>query len=45
MSVGLSRMHRDDHAQLDAAMPLYDALYRWARDGVAETHASLQDAP
>ncbi|SMX31711.1 chromate resistance protein ChrB domain-containing protein [Octadecabacter ascidiaceicola] len=45
MSVGLSRMHRDDHTQLDAAMPLYDALYRWARDGVAETHASLQDAP
>lgn len=45
MSVGLSRMHRDDHAQLDAAMPLYDALYRWARDGMAETHASLQDAP
>lgn len=45
MSVGLSRMHRDDHTQLDAAMPLYDALYRWARDGAAETHASLQDAP
>ena len=45
MSVGLSRMYRDDHAQLNAAMPLYDALYRWARDGVAETHASLQDAP
>lgn len=45
VSVGLSRMYRDDHAQLDAAMPLYDALYRWARDGSAETHTSLQDAP
>jgi len=45
VSVGLSRMYRDDHHQLDAAMPLYDALYRWARDGVAETHASLQDTP
>ena len=45
MSVGLSRMHRDDHTQLDAAMPFYDALYRWARDGVTETHVSLQDAP
>ncbi len=45
ISVGLSRMYRDDHAQLNAAMPLYDALYRWARDGSAETHASLQDAP
>ncbi len=41
VSVGLSRMHRDDHVQLDAAMPLYDALYRWARDGVDETHASF----
>lgn len=43
VSVGLSRLHRDDHSQLDAAMPLYDALYRWARDGASETHASLQD--
>lgn len=38
LSVGLSRMYRDDTAQLDAAMPLYDALYRWARDGFDETH-------
>jgi hypothetical protein len=37
-------MYRDDHAQLDAAMPLYDALYRWARDGSDETHASFGDA-
>ena len=42
VSVGLSRMYRDDHAQLDAAMPLYDALYRWARDGRGETHASFE---
>jgi hypothetical protein len=41
LSVGLSRMHRDDHTQLAAAMPLYDALYRWARDGSGETHASF----
>ena len=38
LSVGLSRMYRDDMAQLDAAMPLYDALYRWARDGFEEGH-------
>ena len=38
MSVGLSRAHKDDSAQLEAAMPLYDALYRWARDGQGETH-------
>lgn len=38
LSVGLSRMYRDDTAQLQAGMTLYDALFRWARDGVAETH-------
>ncbi|MDA7964180.1 sulfurtransferase/chromate resistance protein [Ruegeria sp.] len=38
LSVGLSRQYRDDHAQLEAGMHLYDALYRWARDGFDETH-------
>ena len=38
LSVGLSRSYKDDNAQLDAAMPLYDALYRWARDGFTEGH-------
>lgn len=38
VSVGLSRQYKDDQAQLCAAMPVYDALYRWARDGQAETH-------
>lgn len=38
LSVGLSRMYRDDLAQLDAGMALYDALYRWARDGHEEGH-------
>ena len=37
-SLGLSRMYRDDLAQLDAAMSLYDAFYRWARDATGETH-------
>lgn len=37
-SVGFSRQYRDDNAQLEAALPLYDALYRWARDGVDEGH-------
>lgn len=37
-SLGLSRMYRDDLAQLDAAMTLYDAFYRWARDATGETH-------
>jgi rhodanese-related sulfurtransferase len=38
LSVGLSRMYRDDLAQLEAGMALYDALYIWARDGHAEGH-------
>ena len=40
-SVGLSRMFKDDHQQLSAALPLYDALYRWARDGQSEMHNSF----
>ncbi|MCY4333066.1 MAG: chromate resistance protein [Litoreibacter sp.] len=38
LSVGLSRLHRDDNTQLEAGMMLYDALYRWARDGQDEGH-------
>ncbi len=38
LSVGLSRQYRDDLEQLAAALPLYDALYRWARDGFDEGH-------
>ena len=38
LSVGLSRQFRDDLAQLEAGMILYDALYRWARDGFSEGH-------
>jgi rhodanese-related sulfurtransferase len=38
ISLGYSRMYRDDVAQLDATMSVYDALYRWCRDGTEETH-------
>ena len=38
ISVGLSRMFRDDTEQLEAGMLIYDALYRWARDGQDEGH-------
>jgi rhodanese-related sulfurtransferase len=31
MSQGLSMLHADDHAMLQAALPLYDALYAWCR--------------
>ena len=38
ISVGLSRQFKDDLAQLEAGMAVYDALYRWARDGFEEGH-------
>ena len=38
ISLGLSRMYRDDLAQLDAGCAVYDALYRWCRDATDETH-------
>ena len=38
ISLGLSRLHTDDHAQLDAGMAVYDALYRWCRDAQGEKH-------
>ena len=37
-SLGLSRLHADDLAQLEAGMGLYDAFYRWCRDATGETH-------
>ncbi|MDB5415129.1 MAG: sulfurtransferase [Rubritepida sp.] len=37
-SLGLSRMYRDDLAQLEAGISLYDAFFRWCRDAAQETH-------
>jgi rhodanese-related sulfurtransferase len=45
VSLGFSRMYRDDLAQLDAGMLLYDALYRWARDAAGEMHHHDRPAP
>jgi rhodanese-related sulfurtransferase len=45
ISLGLSRMHGDDHEQLDAGLPVYDALYRWCRDAVDETHDWVSHTP
>lgn len=36
--LGLGRNFADDDALLEAAMPLYDALYAWCRDARAGTH-------
>lgn len=38
ISLGLSRLHSDDHAQLEAGLAIYDALYRWCRDAQGERH-------
>ncbi|MEL6688989.1 MAG: chromate resistance protein ChrB domain-containing protein [Pseudomonadota bacterium] len=38
-SVGFSKIYKNDHEQMEATFPLYDALYRWARDGQNETHS------
>ena len=45
VSLGLSRQYGDDHAQLDAGMLVYDALYRWCRDAVDETHDWVSHTP
>ena len=37
ISLGLSHLHSDDHAMLQAAMPVYDALYAWCRSCGDET--------
>ena len=44
-SLGLSRMYTDDLAQLEAGLSLYDALYRWCRDAVDETHVMHSKRP
>ncbi|HEV2817754.1 MAG TPA: sulfurtransferase/chromate resistance protein [Allosphingosinicella sp.] len=45
VSLGLSRIYADDIAQLDAGMLVYDALYRWCRDAVDETHDWVSHQP
>ena len=45
VSLGLSRMHVSDLAQLDNGMPIYDAFYRWARDATEERHDWEAHAP
>jgi len=37
-SLGLSRQYRDDLAQLEAGMALYDAFHLWCRDATEEMH-------
>lgn len=39
VSLGLSELHRDDQAMLEAGMAVYDALYAWCRSCQGETHS------
>jgi rhodanese-related sulfurtransferase len=38
LSLGLSKMHQSDLAQLEAGMLIYDALFAWCSKGQDETH-------
>jgi hypothetical protein len=38
ISLGLSRVHADDHEMLRHGLVMYDALYAWCREGRGETH-------
>ncbi len=38
VSLGLSRLYADDHEMLAHGMVVYDALYRWCKEGKAENH-------
>lgn len=39
LSLGLSRLIGDDHAQLEQGMVMYDALYLWCREGQDGHHS------
>jgi hypothetical protein len=43
--LGLGANIPDDHALLEAAMPVYDALYTWCCDLQADRHASRNEQP
>jgi rhodanese-related sulfurtransferase len=47
MSLGMSQLHRgDDHAMLDAMMPVYDALYAWcSAQGAGQVEAVHNRVP
>ena len=44
ISLGLSRNFADDHEMLKHGMVMYDALYRWCKEGQDETHTWNPDA-
>ena len=38
ISLGLSRVHTNDHEMLRHGLVMYDALYAWCREGCGKTH-------
>jgi rhodanese-related sulfurtransferase len=38
ISLGLSRLYKDDHEMLEHGMVVYDALYAWCKEGKEEVH-------
>ncbi len=38
LSLGLSRLYANDHEMLEQGMVMYDALYRWCKEGKAEVY-------
>ena len=38
ISLGLSRVYKDDHEMLEHGMVMYDALYAWCKEGKGEVH-------
>jgi rhodanese-related sulfurtransferase len=44
ISLGLSRLFGDDHEMLKHGMVMYDALYRWCKEGQDEVHTWNPDA-
>jgi rhodanese-related sulfurtransferase len=44
ISLGLSRNFADDHEMLEHGMVMYDALYRWCKEGKEEVHTWKPEA-
>jgi len=44
VSLGLSRLFRNDHEMLSHGMVVYDALYAWCKEGKDEVHTWNPDA-
>ena len=44
ISLGLSLNFKNDHEMLELGMTMYDALYRWCKEGKSEIHTWKPEA-